>query len=80
MAFTSVEYTQHAVDQMVKRHVGEGQVVNTLNNPNRTRLERGKLIAERDTAYGNFIRVVYVERLTDNGTVARVVTVIRISP
>lgn len=80
MAFTLIEYTQHALDQMDKRRVGRNQVESTLNNPNRTRFDRGCLIAERDTAYGNFVRVVYVEKLTDSGTVARVVTVIRISP
>lgn len=80
MAFTSIEYSQHALDQMEERRIGKGQIENTLRNPDRTRFDRDRLIAERNTAAGNFIRVVYVEKLTSNGTVARVVTVIRITP
>ena len=80
MAFTSVEFTKHALDQISKRQIGSNQILNTLNDPDRTRFERGCLIAERDTTAGNFIRVVYVEKLTANGTVARVITVIRNYP
>ena len=80
MAFASIEYSQHARDQMQDRRISRNQVERSLRDPDRLRLERNRLVAERDTAAGNYIRVVYVERLTDHGTVALVITAIRIKP
>lgn len=79
VAFASIDYSPHARDQMRERRIGVSQVERTLRDPDQLRLERNRLIAERDAAAGNFIRVVYIEKLTDRGSVALVITAIRIT-
>ncbi|MEA2524024.1 MAG: hypothetical protein QOF73_1251, partial [Thermomicrobiales bacterium] len=79
MAIAVVTYSQHARDRMDERSISKGQVERTIAQPDRLTYEGSKLVAERRTSAGNTIRVVYVERLTDDGTAAHVVTVIRIS-
>ena len=80
MAFVSIEYSPHARDQIRDRRIGINQVERTLRTPERLRLERNRLVAERETEAGNIIRVVYVERLTERGAVALVITAIRVTP
>jgi Domain of unknown function (DUF4258) len=77
--FARVTYAPHALDQMRKRLIGEGQVERTIAQPDRTAPSvrpLGRIVAERVTAAGNTLRVVYVE--FDDGAEAHVVTVIRI--
>jgi hypothetical protein len=79
VAFSVVTYSEHALDRMELRSIARNQVERTLHEPDRLTLQKDKLVAERSTSHGNTIRVVYVERLTGNGTEAHVVTVIRIA-
>ena len=77
--YARVTYAPHAFDQMRKRLIGEGQVERTIAHPDLTTPStspRGRIVAERVTAVGNTLRVVYVE--LDGGTEAHVVPVIRI--
>jgi hypothetical protein len=64
---------------MIERLITRGQVESTLLRPDRLSVDDGKLVAERRTSMGNVIRVVYVERLTDQGNSAHVITAIRIA-
>jgi len=78
LAYRRVEYHPHARKRMVERKIGEHQVARTIAEPatlvpSQSHPER--LIAERPTAAGNTIRVVYEER--DAGATAFVWTVIR---
>jgi hypothetical protein len=77
--FARVTYAPHALDQMRKRLIGEGQVERTIAEPDRTAPSTsppGRVVVERTTAAGNTLRVVYVE--LDGGLEAHVITVIRI--
>jgi len=74
-----VEYHPHARLRMRQRHVSERQVERAIENPTRSEPSAdppGRIVAERDTAVGNTLRVVYVER--DRGATAFVLTVYRI--
>jgi hypothetical protein len=61
---------------MRDRKIGANQVERTIAAPDSLATSRGRIVAERATAMGNTIRVVYAEEAS--GTVAHVVTVIRI--
>jgi len=77
--YARVTYSPHAFDQMRKRLIGEEQVERTIARPDRAAPSTApprRIIAERVTAVGNVIRVVYAE--LDGGAEAHVVTVIRI--
>lgn len=73
-----VEYHPHARLRMRQRRVSEQQVARVIDAPDRTGPSvdpPGRIVAERDTAIGNTLRVVYVER--DRGATAFVLTVYR---
>ena len=75
----TVVYTNHARGQMTKRRISERQVEQVIIAPTSTRPSTnppGRIIAERVTAAGNTLRVVY--RDADGGMTALVITVIRI--
>ena len=77
--YAAVTYARHARTQMAERRVSERQGERTIAAPTRVYPSTdppGRLVAERATAAGNTLPVVYVELA--GGTVARVVTVIRI--
>lgn len=77
MAYGRIEYHPHARQRMRLRRVAERQVIAALNAPDRiVPGHSGRLVAERETAAGNTLRVVYVER--DGGAVAFVLTVYRL--
>ncbi len=79
--YTAVTYSNHARDQMRLRLIGEEQAERTIAAPTRSYPSTnppGRIVAERVTTVGNTLRVVYVELPTAQGTVAHVVTVIRI--
>ena len=64
---------------MCQRRVSERQVERVIDAPDRTGPSAnppGRIVAERDTAVGNTLRVVYVER--DRGATDFVLTVYRI--
>ncbi len=76
----AVAYHPHARNRMALRLVSEAQVERTIANPTRTMPSTnppGRIVAERVTAAGNTLRVVYVERPTPAGTEALVLTVVR---
>jgi len=78
VAFSKVEYHPHATMRLRMRHISEAQVERTVRFPDRIYASTnppGRLIAERHTAAGNTVRVIYVER--DGGTTAHVLTVYR---
>lgn len=74
--YQAVTYSRHARNQMRERKIGANQVERTIASPDTLTSSRGKMVAEKATAMGNIIRVVYAEEAS--GTVALVVTVIRI--
>jgi hypothetical protein len=77
MAYARIDYDRHARDKMRERLVSERQIAAALNRPDRLLAgHSGRLIAERDTAAGNTLRVVFVEQR--GGTVAYVITVYRV--
>ena len=76
-----VTYSRHARQQVATRLVADAQVERTIANPTRQYSSTdppGRVVAERLTAAGNTLRVVYAEVATATGVVAHVVTVIRI--
>jgi hypothetical protein len=79
MAFSVVTYSKHARERMEERNISRQQVEQTLFHPDTVRLDKGVLIAERETTAGNTIRVVYREVLTNQGQAAHVITTIRIA-
>jgi hypothetical protein len=53
----------------------------TVRHPDRIKQQdASKTIAERVTARGNTIRVIYEERIGPGGRTAHVITVLRIAP
>jgi hypothetical protein len=77
MAYSRIDYDPHARDKMRERRISERQIAATLNRPDRVVPgHSGRLIAERDTAVGNVLRVVFVE--PHGGTVAYVITAYRV--
>ena len=74
-----VEYHPHARLRMRQRRVSERQVERAIESPTRRQPSTnppGRIVAERDTAVGNTLRIVYVER--EGGATAFVLTVYRI--
>jgi len=66
---------------MRQRRISVAQVERTIEAPTRSYPSTnppGRVIAERMTGAGNTPRVVYVEQATCGGTVAYVITAIRI--
>jgi hypothetical protein len=61
---------------MRDRKIAPHKVERAIASPDTVTTSRGKLVAEKATAMGNTIRVVYAEEAS--GTVAHVVTVVRI--
>lgn len=79
-SYVTVTYHPHARRRRQLRLVSEAQIERTIANPTRTMPSTnppGRTVAERVTAAGNTLRVVYVERSTPDGTEAFVLTVIR---
>jgi hypothetical protein len=78
VAYQRVDFDPHARQRMEERKIGENQVLRAIAEPDRQYPSHsGRFVAERQTAAGNVIRVVYVEQ--DNGATAFVITVIRMS-
>jgi hypothetical protein len=80
--YAAVEYDAHAREQMRARKIAPAQVERALANPTRVAPSSrfpDRLIAEFDTAAGNTLRIVYVEQQRAAGTVAYVITAIRIA-
>jgi len=79
--YVAVTYSKHAREQMAERLISPRQIERTIAAPNRTRPSTnplGRTVAERETAAGNTLRVVYAEVPTLAGVTAHVVTIIRI--
>jgi hypothetical protein len=71
----------HALQRMGTRLVSRRQIEQTIAMPTRTSPSSnppGRIVAERVTAAGNTLRVVYVERAVPDGIEAFVLTVVRI--
>lgn len=75
--YAQVTYAAHARLRMRERFISERQIVNTLEQPDRSFPSKGKLVAERATARGNTLRVVYVEQVGPLGLTAHVISVVR---
>jgi uncharacterized protein DUF4258 len=79
--YAAVEYDPHVLFQMRDRLISRAQVERVLANSDRVDpSERfpDQLVAEQATQTGATLRVVYVEQSQAQGTVAYVITVIRI--
>jgi len=78
MNYARIDYHPHAQARMAARRIAPRQVARVLAAADRAYPgnQPGRLVAERDTAAGNTLRVVDVER--DGGATAYVLTVIRI--
>ena len=78
--YAAVAYHPHAQRRMRQRLISTTQVEQAIAHPSRTMPSTnppGRVIAERITAAGNTLRVVYAERPTPGGTEALVLIVIR---
>lgn len=62
MEFERIKLSNHARKRMRQRNIPRGQIMRTLNEPERVYSSGDKEVAERPTESGNVIRVVYVER------------------
>ncbi len=77
MTFEVLRFKPHARERMRQRRISYDQVRRTVNDPHRLSESRGRWVAERDTAHGNILRVVYT---VEPDGAALIITVIRISP
>ena len=78
--YVAVTYHPHARRRMQLRLISEAQVERAIADPTRTAPSTnppGRIVAERVTAGGNTLRVVFVERSTPAGVEAFVLTAIR---
>lgn len=79
--YVAVELHPHALKRMGTRLISRRQIEQAIADPTRTSASTnppGRIIAERETAARNTLRVIYVEREGPNGLEALVLTVIRI--
>jgi hypothetical protein len=80
--YAKVEYDPHVLVRMRERKIAAAQVERAIANPIRlspSATVPGRLVAEYETAAGNTLRVVYVEQQRTSGTVAYVITAVRIA-
>ena len=80
--YAAVEYDPHVLVRMRERKIAAAQIERAIASP--TRLSPcttvpGRLVAEYETAAGNTLRVVYVEEQRTSGTVAYVITAVRMA-
>ena len=80
MTYVEVTFSVHAKERMEERSISRSQASAAVHNPDKLTLDRrnGNLVAERITAAGNTLRIVYTERPSPGGKTAHVVKVIRI--
>lgn len=71
-----MSYTAHGESRLLSRNVTEDQIRETLELPHTLYQNEGKFVAERFDE-GWTLRVEYIERITELGTDARVISVIR---
>lgn len=62
MNFEKIKLSSHARKRMRQRNIPRGQIMRTLNEPERVYSSGDKEVAERSTEADNVIQVVYVER------------------
>jgi hypothetical protein len=79
--YSGVVYDSHAVDRLRLRKISASQVERAIANPDTLTPSTnppGRLVAEQRTAKGATLRVVFTEQETTAGTVAYVITAMRI--
>ncbi|MBA2624035.1 MAG: DUF4258 domain-containing protein [Acidimicrobiia bacterium] len=62
MKFERIKLSNHARKRMRQRNIPRGQIMRTLNEPERAYPSGDTKVAERSTEAGNVIQVIYVER------------------
>lgn len=81
MATPSFTYTGHALERMRERKISKRQVEKAVLEPHRQFTSKGRQVAERGTAHGNVLRVVYNAGYSGTEIVSAVIiTAVRISP
>jgi hypothetical protein len=81
MPYNRIVFSGHALQRMRERRISEAQVIRTIDQPDSVVTSRGALVAERRTAGGNTLRVVYREQAGEQQVISAVViTAIRIAP
>lgn len=71
-----VIYSQHAADRMRTRAITEQQVADALASPDRIYLEaKGNPVAEKEFGPDATVRVVFVDRIGQQGPFTHIITV-----
>lgn len=78
MKYAFISFTAHGEYRLRVRNIAEGEVRETLEHPQALYRNEGKLVAERFTDRGSTLRVVYIERTSEHGISARIISVVRI--
>ena len=77
--YEKIRLSNHARKRMRQRNIPRGQILRALNDPERRYPSGDKMVAERSTAAGNVVQVVYVEGPEEllRGADAYVVSLVR---
>jgi hypothetical protein len=77
MKYAQITYTAHARLRMRERRISDQQIVDILENPDRTISRGDKRVVQQIMPRGRRLEVIFVEERLSTGVAARVITVIR---